>query len=122
MHVYRWRQNNSYGRFNGPAHNLVVVARNVSDAREIVAHYWGGEMPFNSPGDCPCCGPRWRWEPEGYWDDWSDGEPDGYDGYEADSPVEDVNENYPTVGRNIMGKEGIPNFVVLKERRSIYDA
>ena len=46
MHVYRWRQNNSYGRFNGPAHNLVVVAPNVSDAREIVAHYWGGEMPL----------------------------------------------------------------------------
>jgi len=116
MHVYRWRQNNSYGRFKEPAHNLVVVAPNVSDAREIVAHYWGGEMPFNDPGDCPCCGPRCSWYPEGYHFN------DEGDGYEADSPVEDVNEDYPTVGRNIMGEEGIPNFVVLKERRSIYDA
>jgi hypothetical protein len=59
MGVYVFDQNNSYGRWKGPAKNIIVEATDVEAAQrgaEAAGAYWNG---CASGVDCPCCGDRW---------------------------------------------------------------
>lgn len=57
MNIYRWRQTNSYGRFEFPASNIVVEAPSEEAAIAFAEEAWG--IHFNNPADCRCCGYRW---------------------------------------------------------------
>ena len=66
---YRFRQNNSYGRFvfdkeRGISTEVWVEADSTADAMaraEVIGLY------FDGAGDCPCCGDRWYppWSDDG---------------------------------------------------------
>jgi hypothetical protein len=56
MGIYIYDQNNSGGRFTGPARKIIVEAPDAETAdggAEIAGAY------FDGAGDCPCCGDRW---------------------------------------------------------------
>lgn len=56
MAFYTYDQNNSGGRFRGPAEYVIVQADNSTDANELAE---GMGVYFDASNDCPCCGPRW---------------------------------------------------------------
>lgn len=62
---YTFRQNNSGGYFQEPAHFVLVQAHNPSEAVSLAERHG---LYFDGSGDCSCCGDRWS-EP------WEDGTP-----------------------------------------------
>lgn len=53
---YTYRQNNSGGRFKGPALFVFVEALNAAHANQIAET---AGVYFDGEGDCQCCGYRW---------------------------------------------------------------
>lgn len=59
MSAYVYRQNNSGGRWKGPAKYIIVEATTSEDA-DRGAQYAGAYFDGCSTGDdCSCCGARW---------------------------------------------------------------
>lgn len=86
MKFFTYSQNNSGGRFSGPAQYVIVQADDADDANAIAQDndvYFDG---CSTGSDCPCCGDRW------YMCDDSDGTdtPLIYD-----TPVADYKRPYP---------------------------
>lgn len=56
---YTFNQNNSGGRFAGPAKHVIIEADSADEACEIATnhdvYFEGCDKGF----DCPCCGDRW---------------------------------------------------------------
>lgn len=59
---YTYRQNNSGGKFKGPALYVCIEADSPKEANIIALKY----IYFGGRGDCPCCGDRWseQWDCE----------------------------------------------------------
>lgn len=53
---FNYTQNNSHGRFEAPAHYVIIEAKNADEANSI-AETLG--LYFDGNGDCSCCGDRW---------------------------------------------------------------
>ena len=80
---FRFRQNNSGGRWAGPV-NVVVEARSPEEANSLAEA--SGHVYFDgcSDGqDCDCCGDRWsrQWK--------NDCEPDGYSVFASRAEAEE---------------------------------
>lgn len=61
MKFFHFHQNNSFGRWKGPAINLVVRAANAEEANakaEEAGAYFDGVG--DGVNDCECCGNRWH--------------------------------------------------------------
>lgn len=52
---YTYRQNNSYGRFEGEYDLICIEADSTEEADSIAER----ETGIYFAEDCPCCGPRW---------------------------------------------------------------
>ena len=57
--LWHFRQNNSGGRYTGPAYNLIVEADNVDEAWQEAEN-----LGATNADSCPCCGDRWYSEPD----------------------------------------------------------
>ena len=59
MSWFTYRQNNSFGYFQEPAHYVLIEAKNAEQADAIAVTlglYFNG---CETARDCPCCGDRW---------------------------------------------------------------
>jgi len=59
MAFYEYRQNNSGGRFSGPARNIYIEADTVEEANNIFLSLDGCYFDPEYRRDCSCCGTRW---------------------------------------------------------------
>ena len=53
--LWHFRQNNSGGRYTGPAYNLIVEADNMDEAWQEAEN-----LGATNEDSCPCCGDRWN--------------------------------------------------------------
>lgn len=57
--IYVYSQNNSYGRYEGPAKDVYVEANSADEANYIARQKLGLYFDTNYLVDCDCCGCRW---------------------------------------------------------------
>jgi hypothetical protein len=53
--LWHFRQNNSGGRYTGPAYNLIVEADSEAEAWDEAQ-----KLGATNEDSCPCCGDRWN--------------------------------------------------------------
>lgn len=68
MPFFEYRQNNSGGRFTGPAIHIFIEAKDVGEANNIFLTLDGCYFDPEFARDCDCCGNRWNepWDEQGY--------------------------------------------------------
>lgn len=71
MSLFHFSQNNSGGKFNDPAKNIIVEADNLESAIQKLpidlCSDDGTYAAYDTCGCCPCCGHRWTkpWDEKG---------------------------------------------------------
>jgi len=53
--LWHFRQNNSGGKYTGPAYNIVVEGDTIEEAWQEAE-----KLGATNDGSCPCCGDRWN--------------------------------------------------------------
>ena len=84
-----FHQNNSYGKFKGPALNIIVEAGTPAEANSKALSVDGYYLDEDYQIDCSCCGTRWSEIYEGF------DQPDGYTVFATlDEAIEKCGRSY----------------------------